>query len=825
MSDLLEARSRPLARLLVAAALLVALGGCSGLRQGYPTSAASSLPPPAPSSAAVPSPAAPSPGARSASSRSASPGASSPSGSPAVSAPAPAPVPAVQAAPAERKAMAGGMDGAMQAEATVPAAVPEPPAVVAEDDRPYEDLEPVRLKVGLASDLARLTLPCCDGEAVLEVPEGAAGSGAEERYLVSPMVVEPAPGAVREAAYRLQLAALKDEDQARGLAERLGRETGQPGDAHFDASVDLYRVRVGRWASREQAESARRRLPAAFRQAWVVTEGGEITDPALRVSQGGRTWTVPGRWLAVRAEPGGLLAWEGKRYRDRLLVFLNDRGSLNLINELTLEDYLRGVVPREMGPAQFPEIEALKAQAVAARTYTLRNLGEFRAEGYDICATPRCQVYGGAGSEHPLSDRAVAETAHQILLWDGSPADALYTSTCGGHTENVVTVFPLKNYPYLKGVPCIEAGVTRVDGGLPEGSPFPHGMTRALLPVGSASASAAASDPAGRLAARLERLALLAGIPVPADRLASLDRREVQRFLLSFFDLALDMRLFTADPDLRYLVGEAPAGWDEEDLRRAAFLLREGLLPGPAGRPLDEAEIEGLLLALAERLQVVTRDEGRFVSLDGGTLTYANRDGEHKVTLPASPATFRDTAFHETGSPPTAGDLALVAGDRMEIFTRGEHLLGLLQQVDPQGVAHDRESRFASWRRFKSDGELTTRVEEFYPGLGFTGFDVLDRGVSGRVGRIRLRGTGGKTEVVEGLAIRWLFDVPETLFTAQHLAPAGGRSGWLFNGKGWGHGVGMCQNGAFGMARRGASYRDILDHYYTGTRLVRVRAR
>ena len=92
-------------------------------------------------------------------------------------------------------------------------------------------------------------------------------------------------------------------------------------------------------------------------------------------------------------------------------MFLNDRGLLNVVNELPVDDYLRGVVPREMGPAIFDEIEALKAQAVAARTYTIRNLGGFTAEGFDICATPRCQVYGGMSVEHPLSDRAVAETS------------------------------------------------------------------------------------------------------------------------------------------------------------------------------------------------------------------------------------------------------------------------------------------------------------------------------------------------------------------------------------------------------------------------------
>jgi SpoIID/LytB domain protein len=65
---------------------------------------------------------------------------------------------------------------------------------------------------------------------------------------------------------------------------------------------------------------------------------------------------------------------------------------------------------------------------VAARTYALANAAQFDEDGYDICATPRCQAYGGAASEHPLSDRAVALTNGQIATWQGRPIDALYTA-------------------------------------------------------------------------------------------------------------------------------------------------------------------------------------------------------------------------------------------------------------------------------------------------------------------------------------------------------------------------------------------------------------
>ena len=90
---------------------------------------------------------------------------------------------------------------------------------------------------------------------------------------------------------------------------------------------------------------------------------------------------------------------------------------------------------------------------------------------------------------------------------------------------------------------------------------------------------------------------------------------------------------------------------------------------------------------------------------------------------------------------------------------------------------------------------------------------------------VRLVGTDGRTETLEGLAIRWTFDVPDTLFTVRRTrSSSSGAPGWLFSGQGWGHGVGLCQTGSFGMAVRGHGYREILGHYYSGVELAKVTA-
>src|SRR5262249_33563946 len=127
-----------------------------------------------------------------------------------------------------------------------------------------------------------------------------------------------------------------------------------------------------------------------------------------------------------------------------------------------------------------------------------------------------------------------------------------------------------------------------------------------------------------------------------------------------------------------------------------------------------------------------------------------------------------------------------------------------------------------SWSRFHTDAELAASVATRFPGLGFRSFDILERGPSGRVGKLRIVGEGGRTAEVEGLAVRWTLDLPDTLFTAKRLTPQRQPASSLFSGRGGGHGVRLCQVGAYGMALRGHSYRDILLHYYSGVELSRV---
>lgn len=129
------------------------------------------------------------------------------------------------------------------------------------------------------------------------------------------------------------------------------------------------------------------------------------------------------------------------------------KNKFNIINVLDLQTYLKGVVPNEM-PVTFG-LNALKAQAVAARNYANRPQNVYK--NYDICDSTACQVYYGANSENPISDRAVEETEGIFALYNNEPVLALYSSTGGGITENYEAVYGTgssfyNSKPYLKSV-------------------------------------------------------------------------------------------------------------------------------------------------------------------------------------------------------------------------------------------------------------------------------------------------------------------------------------------------------------------------------------
>ena len=150
-------------------------------------------------------------------------------------------------------------------------------------------------------------------------------------------------------------------------------------------------------------------------------------------------------------EPGTAtrMTWSGKHWRGSLRIFVNPRGKLTLVDRLPLETYLLGVVPGEIGGLDANLIEAGKAQAVAARSYTMFYRGRRAAEGFDLFGSVEDQVYGSVESERPLATRCVEATRGTLALSGGFPIRANYCSTCGGISAEVWEAWPADALPYL----------------------------------------------------------------------------------------------------------------------------------------------------------------------------------------------------------------------------------------------------------------------------------------------------------------------------------------------------------------------------------------
>jgi stage II sporulation protein D len=176
------------------------------------------------------------------------------------------------------------------------------------------------------------------------------------------------------------------------------------------------------------------RLPPIAAKKWRLVAAGSAT--AVQFTQGGgwRTWKkVPGE--AEFSSVTGLLTLvtpSGRRdYRGTLQsVAARQSPQRQTVNRLSMEAYLRGVVPREV-PALW-EPDAVSAQSVAARTYAAFERAHPSAAHYDLCDTSQCQVYGGADDEHPSADAAIKSTAKQGLFYDGRPAFTQFSASNGG---------------------------------------------------------------------------------------------------------------------------------------------------------------------------------------------------------------------------------------------------------------------------------------------------------------------------------------------------------------------------------------------------------
>ncbi len=713
----------------------------------------------------------------------------------------------------------------------MPAASPTPvPQVAAPTPDFTSALAPPTIRIGFNVDVPRVSIGADSG---MRVSIGSRTATAQR--LTFELANAAAGAAVR---FRVQAASLADQALAQQAVTRIAEATGLGAEAIWNEGTRTYQVKAGLFPAREDAAALARQVAAlGYPGAFVSPESpAGAAQGLVRIIETGET--APTIVLQA-ANPEEKLTIGTSPVRGFVEVRAGS-GGVTAVNVLNLEDYLRGVVPNELSPGQFPQIEALKAQAVAARTYALRNLGQYKERGYDICATPACQVYRGFATEHPLTDQAVQETAGIAAEFRGEMINALYTSTCGGHTEDGVNMFPTQTQAYLKGVECLaerdRLAVIRTDGRIPQLGPEPAinrdvALLIALDVVGRAAENATwlaeplRPEEAEAWTQRLLRSLGRKGCPAQAGK--DLGRRGA--FFLYVSDALCwgeraERLLSERDTEFLRQSEDQKDFASPEESRAAAILIQEEVLSpsasgalAPSGRILRSIAI-GILARSALRMGPPSLDRAEFAGGSEGEFRFRINDMVQTVRPADRLRLFRDLS----GTPVAASELALTQGDRVRYILSDGRLAFLIAEQSLMGPSADRSSRFYRWEERLTPAQIAKSMARYGNPGRVLDLQVRRTGVSGRV--IELAVQGSEREIVlRGLEVRFALGVRENLFVIdRELSKDGSVRQFVITGKGWGHGVGLCQVGAFGMAQAGSTYEEILKHYYSGIELVRT---
>jgi stage II sporulation protein D len=624
------------------------------------------------------------------------------------------------------------------------------------------------------------------------------------------------------------------EVKAQQLSQELGRRVAIEEDR--DELNGPFLLKIGDFLTRGEALAYFKTLDAAgVKDAWIMTEEVTVKESKpvwMLVNDELQSLTEETVLYFIPANQESFLSFNGRSYRG-LFILESSRKGMVLVNLLNLEDYLKGVVPNELSPAGSGEIEALKAQAVAARTYAFKNLGEFRELGFDLWDTARSQVYRGIGSELDLSSRAVDETKGEVLLYRGTLINALYTSTCGGRTENSENVFGGKAVPYLRSTVCVyeekPEQTIRTERPAPaRAQAFGQDISLEIASLAALGVIPAGGDPVDfREMAQPEEAAAwirnargllgsrgeAAAFPAPAVTFHSL-----ASFIIQAFHWQDRVQHLLVREEVEYIAGRPP-GPADADRRDLAYLIWAEVFPPleAMGSP-DRALSRGELVHSLYRVLV-----GSPGFIHSGTIENIGRDALQvsedfrpgRLRLPPDLCLVRD--YLEGYSYPAS--LSLWPGDKARWLERDGAVVLLEVDPSPETNVLDRSSTFHRWQVRRSREELEKLVNQFLP-VGRL-IDVVDRkrGESGRVIELLVEGGEGQATVT-GLKVRTVLGLRDTLFAIdREYDAAGGVSFFTFSGKGWGHGVGLCQVGAIGMAQQGARYQDILEKYYQGVKI------
>lgn len=691
------------------------------------------------------------------------------------------------------------------------------------------------IKIGLGVNLETLTIQASSGMKVYEV-------GTDYRLLardIDEIVVQGHKEKLTEK-FLLQIAQTSRRVEAERLAARLRPDVGRRVSVvsvQEPGSDRLFQVRVGDFLTRTEALGFIRELNRlGIEEAWIVREevSGErshplwvlIGDKLKSLNEGTVIYFIP-------SDEKSYLSYKGAQYRGIFVLRASPKG-LVLVNILNLENYLKGVVPEEMSPDQFNSFEALKAQTVAARTYAIKNMGLNRALGFDLCDTPRCQVYGGLSAEHAESNRAVEETTGEVAVYRNKLINALYTSTCGGMTEDVENVFEGQSQPYLKSTECsYEKQKEWTLDSRPLVSVWMDGRAierEAAMLIGLGIIPRETNPSYYREPAKMEEALLwidrtLALVGRSREKNlpegTRLDFPGLARLVVSSFQWENRVDNLMLPSEVEFVLRDFPPV-GAEARGSLAYLVHSGIFPpSPAMMEKNRAVARGELvfvLSKAIRDHFDPQEKGRFLSLTKRHELEVEVDGGIRI-VPLSPDAFLFRT--QNGETAPASRLYLLGGEDISWIEKGGEVRFLEVAYPAVSATLDRGSPYHRWNVRQTLQDLEKRVNEYYPIGSLQDIIIEKRGKSRRVTELQIIGTESQV-VVKGLKIRWVLGLRDTLFTVDREFDEEGKvTHFLFSGRGWGHGVGLCQVGAFRMGQAGATYKEILKKYYRDVKIVR----
>jgi len=528
------------------------------------------------------------------------------------------------------------------------------------------------------------------------------------------------------------------------------------------------------------------------------------------------------------------LSYKERDYRGIFILRSSPKGIV-LVNLLNLEDYLRSVVPSEMSPYSFNEMAAHKAQAVAARTYAIKNMGLKEDLGFDLYDTPRHQFYKGKNAEHPFSSEAVNSTRGEVALYNGRLIDALYTSSCGGRTEDVENIFRGPTLPYLKSTKCdYESQKEWVLNSQNTIRPVyirGRNLSNEIATLISLEIIKKADDPIYYMG-EISQEEVLSWTRNARSKTGKADvdfelygeRVNFHSFgdlIIAAFDWEEHIEIFSGESEREPLVLDelAPGAAKNNSL---GYLVQNNIFPSQIEAPdLQKPLLRGevircLYKALEHDNPLFYSGEFKSVEKDKIFVHSEGRDKELKL----SPETF--LMNKQAGGSSFVDQAFLFSGEKIRWIEREGVMLFLEIDHSSQADVWDRNSAYRSWKVRRTREQMEKRINRYYP-VGEL-VDIVPKvlGESRRTVELSIMGKDGSA-VSRGLEIRKVLGLKDTLFIIEREKDETGNiTQFVISGRGWGHGVGLCQVGAYGMAKAGSDYKEILKKYYHGIEIKQI---